>query len=198
MIRIPFGLDHLPRRIALDDRRLRAASVDVAPLRLNSEPLPADELPAVAADHATRVTAALQWLNNLCGDYAPLRRHFITAYFDFLAAHIAEHRTALVESLARYDGLYSPDDWLWSALRPLPRAWLPAGDQMLPADVAFWDGTQPIAFERDSQRRSALHDAGIALIDSIDQLPDGFRFFWRDQTLPMSPFRRPSIHLSRA
>ena len=190
MIRIPFGLDHLPRRIALDDARLRAANVGGVPLRLNTDPLPADELPVATTDHATRVAAAIAWLHTLCGDYAPPRRQFITAYFDFLAAHIAEHRAELAAQLSRYDGLYSPDDWLWSALRPLPRAWLPAGDRLLPADIAFWDGTQAIAFERDTQRRSTLRTAGIALIDSIDQLPDSFRGFWRNQTLPMSPFRR--------
>ena len=195
MIRIPFGLDHLPRRIALDDRRLRAVSVGAMPLRLNSEPLPADELPVAATDHATRVAASMQWLHNLCGDYAPPRRQFVSVYFDFLAAHIAEHRAKLAEQLSRYDGLYSPEDWIWSGLRPLPRAWLPAGDRLLPADIAFWDGTQPLAFERDSQRRSALREAGIALIESIDELPDAFRSFWRGQTLPISPFRRPTPNL---
>jgi hypothetical protein len=196
-MRIPFGLDHLPRRLALDDTRLRGVTVDPAPLRLNTEPLPPDALVAVA-DHAARVAAAVAWLHDLCGDYAPPRRQFIIAYFDFLSAHIAEHRAQLAEALARYDGLYAPSDWFWSALRPLPRAWLPAGDRLLPADIAFWDGAQLLAFERDSRRRSALHEAGIAIIDSIDELPDSFRSFWRDQTLPMSPFRRPSVHLSRA
>lgn len=196
-MRIPFGLDRLPRRIALDDTRLRSVIVDAAPLRLNTEPLPPDVLVA-APDHAARVAAAIGWLHDLCGDYAPPRCQFITAYFDLIAAHIAEHRTELAAALARYDGLYAPEDWLWSALRPLPRAWLPAGDRLLPADIAFWDGTRALAFERDTQRQSALRDAGIALINSIDQLPDSFRLFWRNQTLPMSPFRRPPIHLPRA
>lgn len=189
-MRIPFGLDHLPRRIALDDTRLRSVIVGAAPLRLNTEPLPPDVLVA-AADHAARVAAAIGWLHDLCGDYAPPRRQFITAYFAFLAAHIAEHRAELAAALSRYDGLYAPEDWLWSALRPLPRAWLPAGDRLLPADIAFWDGTQLLAFERDLQRRSMLREAGIAIIESVDQLPDTFRLFWRSQALPMSPFRRP-------
>ena len=188
-MRILFGLDHLPRRIALDDTRLRGVTVSTAPLRLNTEPLPPDVLVA-AADHAARIAAATQWLHDLCGDYAPPRRHFITAYFAFIATHIADHRAELAEALARYDGLYSPEDWTWSALRPLPRAWLPASDRLLPADIAFWDGTCLLAFERDAQRRSALRDAGIVIIDSIDPLPDSFRFFWRNQALPTSPFRR--------
>ena len=190
MIRIPFGLDHLPRRLALDDTRLRAVSVGAAPLRLNTEPLPPDVL-VTAADHTARVAAAIGWLHDLCGDYAPPRRQFITAYFGFIAAHIAEHRTKFGAALARYDGLYSPEDWLWSALRPLPRAWVTAGDRLLPADIVFWDGTQSIAYERDGQRASALREAGTAIIESIDELPDRFRCFWRGQTLPMSPFRRP-------
>ena len=188
-MRIPFGLDHLPRRIALDDTRLRSVSVGTAPLRLNTEPLPPDVLVA-AADHPARVVAAVGWLHDLCGDYAPPRRQFIAAYFDLIAAHIAEHRAELAAALSRYDDIYAPEDWLWSALRPLPRAWLPADERLLPADIAFWDGTQALAFERDSPRQSLLRKAGIPIIESIAELPDTFRHFWRSQTLPMSPFRR--------
>ena len=55
----------------------------------------------------------------------PLRRQFIASYFGFIAAHLDAHRTELVERAKPYDGLYRPEDWLWSALRPLPRGWVP-------------------------------------------------------------------------
>jgi hypothetical protein len=195
-LRIPFGLDRLPR-----DPMLRSVEVGRAPLRLNTEPMPADAMPVATGDHAARVAAALAWLESLCGDYAPLRRQFIGAYFRFTAAVIDAHRTELVARLRPYDGLYAPEDFLWSALRPLPRGWVPARDRWLPADMVFWDGTQAIAIElaaRDTDRQKALLAAGVATLrieptafDRLDaMLPRGFHRFWDGETLPSSPFRR--------
>jgi hypothetical protein len=159
-------------------------------------------MPVAAGDHAARVTAALAWLDSLCGDYAPLRRQFIGAYLRFTAAVIDAHRTELAARLQQYDGLYAPEDFLWSALRPLPRGWVPAGDRWLPADMVFWDGTQAIAIElgaRDTDRQRALLAAGIGILRialaDFDQLgsilPGCFHRFWEGETLPSSPFRRP-------
>ncbi len=208
-IRIPFGLDRLPRATGPDDTRLRGVTVGAERLRLNTEPLPADIMPAATGDHAARVAAATDWLAGLCGDYAPLQRQFVACYFGFVAAHIEAHRVELAERLGRYDGLYAPEDWTWSALRPLPRVWLPVEGRMLPADIGFWDGTQPIAIElsaRDTERAAALRGAGITVLriepavltgDPMrvgEILPDSFQYFWRGQALPSSPFRRPIPH----
>lgn len=201
MMSIPYALDRLPR-----DPSLRSVTVGDEPLRLNSEPVPSDAMPLIAADHTARVTAALDWLNSQCGDYAPLRRQFIAGYFAFIAAEIAAHRQEIAAQLAPYDGLYQPDDMTWSALRPLPRGWVPAGDRRLPADIVFWDGTQPIAIElgtRETEREKALTAAGTHVL-RIDpgalDLPDIFHGFWRQAALPSSPFRRliPSHQGSKA
>ena len=158
-------------------------------------------MPLATGDHTARVAAAKAWLESLCGDYAPLRRQFVDAYLRFAAAQIEAHRAELAARLEPYDRLYAPDDFLWSAPRPLPRGWVRAGDQLLPADMVFWDGTQPIAIElaaRDTDRQRALLSAGITLhriepsmfarLDAV--LPSVFLRFWEDQTLPSSPFRR--------
>jgi hypothetical protein len=203
--RIPFGLARLPRSIGLGDPRLPTASVSADLLRLNSEPLPPAAMPEGDCDHAARVAAVVDWLITLCGDYVPLRRRFIIAYSAFLAAELGAHRASLAEDLARYDGLYTPDDWLWSAPRPLPRAWLPGRNGMLAAEIVFWDGAQPLAIElsaRDTQGQAELQAAGVrvlritpdALADPASVgalLPVSFRMFWRGQILPASPFRRP-------
>ena len=200
-MRIPYGLDRLPRSIALDDPRLRCAVAGDEPLRLNSEPVPPDAMPLAIGDHTARVAAAKAWLESLCGDYAPLRRQFVEAYLRCVAAQIETHRVELSAKLAPYDGLYAPDDFLWSALRPLPRGWAPAGDQLLPADMVFWDGAQPIAIElaaRDTDRQRALLSAGVtvyriepSMFARLDAaLPAVFSCFWDSQTLPSSPFRR--------
>jgi hypothetical protein len=200
-LRIPYGLDRLPRSIALDDPRLPCAIAGDEPLRLNSEPVPSDAMPLTIGDHAARVAAAKAWLQSLCGDYAPLRRQFIDAYLRCVAAQIETHRAEFAARLEPYDGLYAPDDFLWSALRPLARGWVAAGDQLLPADMVFWDGAQPIAIElaaRDTDRQRALLSAGVtayriapsmfARLDAV--LPDAFLRFWEGPTLPSSPFRR--------
>ena len=158
-------------------------------------------MPLVIGDHAARVAAAIDWLTGLCGDYAPLRRQFIAAYFRYIATQLDAHRADLVERLNPYDGLYAPEDFLWSALMPLPRGWVPAGDQLLPADIVFWDGMQPIAIEiasRTTARQSALDAAGVLVlriepgtVDVGPSLPESFQRFWQDQILPSSPFRRP-------
>jgi hypothetical protein len=179
--------------------------VGEAPLRLNSEPVPADAMPAVIGDHAARVVAAQEWLQGQCGDYAPLRWQFVASYFGFVAAHLAAHRVELAEHVKPYDGLYAPEDFLWSALRPLPRGWVPTQGQLLPADVVFWDGAQAVAIElsaRETDRQKALQAAGIAVyriepnmlagdpVQLAQILPKNFQRFWRGQALPSSPFRR--------
>jgi len=171
------------------------------PLRLNSEPVPADAMPPATGDHAARVAAAAAWLESQCGDYAPLRRQFIAAYFRFLAAQIGTCRNALAERVKPYDGLFAPEDFLWSALRPLPRGWVATGSGKLPADFVFWDGTQAIAVEvamRDTDKQRALLGASVATYriapDAFGRLgeilPEQFSFGWVAQILPASPFRR--------
>ncbi len=196
-MRIPFGLDRLPR-----DPTLRSVVVGPSPLRLKSEPVPPDVMPLATGDHAARVAAALAWLESLCGDYAPLRRQFIAAYFRFAANLIDAHRMELQARLQRYDSLYAPEDFLWSALRPLPRGWVPVGESWLAADMVFWDGVQPIAIElaaRDTDRQRALLAAKVVTLrieptafDRLDALlPPSFQNFWDGEALPLSPFRRP-------
>jgi hypothetical protein len=187
--------------MGLDDPRLPAVTVAAETVRLHTVPLPPDAMQDMIGDHAARIAAMTAWLQGLCGDYAPLRRRFIAAYLGWAAAEIAAHRAALEDALRRYDGLYVPEDFLWSAPRPLPRAWLPAGGERLFAEIAFWiDGT-PLAIElsaRETPRQVAFRDAGIAVVrlepealgDFAAGLPEFPRAFWRGERLPVSPFRR--------
>ena len=196
---IPFGMDRLPRALSPDDPRLPGVTVGDAPLRWNTEPLPADAMAQATGDHAARVAAMRTFLHALCGDYAPLRIRFVDAYLDALAAQIDAHRSELARGLQRFDGLYAPEDWLWSALRPLPRAWLRCDGGMVRADFAFWDGTQAIAIDLTD----GMQVTGIAVchmpsdvltgdpLALLALLPAGCQSFWQAQILPVSPFRRP-------
>ena len=172
-MRILYGLEGLPRDP--HNPRLPRVTVGSAILRLNSEPLPADLAP-VEPSHAGHLVALRDWLLAQCGDYAADRRRFVESYLDWVAASIAAHRPALQQRLARFDGLYTPEDFLWSAPRPLPRAWLERDGQWQRVDMLFWDGTA--ALPVDPARAPD------------EQLPDALHRFWEAEVLPKSPFRR--------
>jgi hypothetical protein len=174
--RLLYGLDRLPTTLAADDARLPAVDLGAAPLRLNSAPLPAAAWGSGGADHAARMTAMRAWLLAGCGDYNGTLRRGITRYLDAVAAHVAHHRDALATGLATFHGLYRVEDWCWSALRPLPRAWWRQDGGWEHADLAFWNGQAVIAVRpRDLE---------------TGDLPVAFQHFWTDQILPVSPFRR--------
>jgi hypothetical protein len=196
--RIIFGLDRLPRTLPPDDLRLPGAFVGAQPLRLNSEALPADALPT-APNHVARVAAMRAYLRGLCGDYASHRIRFVEFYLDSMAAHLDAYHDEVALEQARFARLYAPEDWLWSSLRPLPRAWLTSEKAMVPVDIAFWDGTQVIAIDLGGTGK--LLGATVCRIDTsaltgdplalLALLPHSFRYFWRHEVLPSSPFRRP-------
>jgi len=171
-MRLLYGLERLPSTLAADDARLPAVDLGRTPLRLNSVPLPADSWDADAARMATVRSCLLA----SCGDYnEPLRRG-ITQYLDAVEAHLTQHRDDLAAGLARFHGLYRVEDWCWSALRPLPRAWWQQNGTWSRAELAFWNGSEVIAM------RSRDFESGL--------LPVQFQHFWNGETLPVSPFRR--------
>jgi hypothetical protein len=175
-LRILFGLDRLPTTLAADDVRLPAVHAGAASLRLNSLPLPLEAWDAGLADHASRMAAVRSWLLAGCGDYNAALRRGVTQYLDAIESHVAQHGDALAAELAQFHGLYRPQDWCWSALRPLPRAWWQQDGNWAHADLAFWDGSAVIPMQaRD-------FETGV--------LPVPFQHFWIGKTLPVSPFRR--------
>lgn len=182
-------MSQLPRGVSLDDPRLPAVLLTGEPLRLNSEPHRGE---IAAPDHATRVAVLRAALCAACGDYARDRYRFVHGYFGFIAGEIDASRARLEQGLQPYARLYTADDWTWSALRPLPRPWIPVGAKLLPAAFAFWDGAAVIAVENEPHRADALREAGIETLSlDGDKFPDSFREFWRAEKLPRSPFRLP-------
>jgi len=175
--RILYGLDRLPSTVAADDDRLPGVDLRSAPLRLNSEPLPATAWDTGGTGHAARMVAVRSWMLSSCGDYNEALRRGVTHYLDAIEDHVQRHHDALAAGLAQFHGLYRAEDWCWSALRPLPRAWWPQDGAWARAELAFWDGNAVIAMRpRDFEE---------------GELPLPFRHFWNGQTLPVSPFRRP-------
>jgi hypothetical protein len=170
-MRLLYGLDRLPRSLPFDDPRLPGVELGPAPLRLNTEPVPAAVLASAVEGHAGRVAAMVAWLQSQCGDYAVTPRRAVADYITGCEAMIEAHRTALEAGLLRYAGLYAAEDWLWSALRPLPRAWVMTETGPVKYQVAFWDGER--------------------LLAETPAAP-----FWHAEILPRSPFRRAAVALA--
>jgi hypothetical protein len=171
-----YGLDRLPSTLAADDVRLPSVELGPEPLRLNSVPLPADWWGPNTADHGERIAAVRAWLLAGCGDYNEALRRNVTRYLDAVAAHVDRHRDVLAAGLARFHGLYRVEDWCWSALRPLPRAWWQQDGAWRCADLAFWSGNEVFEVQPGD-------------FDTSD-LPLPLQHFWNRQILPVSPFRR--------
>ncbi|MDE2005625.1 MAG: hypothetical protein KGI51_03585 [Rhodospirillales bacterium] len=198
--RIFHGIDRPPRAEAAS----LPPSVAVAGLvlRFNTHPLPETIRPA-APGHAARLEALRAALERACGDYARPRREFVASYLALVAALIDRHRAALAAALERFAGLYAPEDWLWSAPRPLPRAWLPGPAGPVFAEIAFRLDDGPLALVlADRAPEAALRSAGLryrvldraaltdpAALEAV--LGDVLDRFWDAEILPRTPFRRP-------
>ncbi len=145
-----------------------------------------------------------------CDMWSKRQKRFLDYYFEFVAGHVEDNRDALMCKIDRFGSLYHYRDWMFSAPRPLPRAFLPA-DGMIGVDFAFWTGRGFLAIELtgsetrgpgDEARHERLRDAGVAvlempaLLDAQDfakLLPASFHRFWEGQALPCGPFRTTAL-----
>ena len=188
------------------------------PLRLNDGPYDFAELPPAAGTGtvAERMAILCDHLTGFCDQWAKRPRQFVALYFRFIDGVIAADRAAIDAGLARFGGLFTADDYAFSALRPLPRAHLPvAGDQRLRVDFAFWTGERLIAVDITGdeahgaaweERRHRLDAGGIQRIEIPapviakddpaalgKSLPAEFATFWRGEPMPSSPFKATSL-----
>lgn len=194
------GLVNLPRV------RLHPGEV----LRLNSEEF--DLPPPVVGQEmvATDIRLA-DHLKHLSGGWNRIAVLFIDGYFAHLRAVIADHRQEIARRLGPVAGLFAPEDMLYSAPLPLPRAQLPpaesGGSEHVPVDVFFWLGgyAEAVLFApsalmpaAERRRRERLAAAGIrftCLTAGDIARPATFAAllgetggaFWRDDALPIAP-----------
>lgn len=184
-----------------------------AALRLSDKPYPFAEPPDLigAATTAARLELLREHLHTLCRPWDKLAPLFLDAYFARIAAAIAAADGEFRTLAAASGGLFAPEHWSFSALRPLPQAHLPAGDGTpVRVDFAFWTGERFIAIELEGSgtARKARRDelarldaAGVSLVRvpgaALQQqgerllaqlLPEPFQRFWHGVTLPSGPF----------
>jgi hypothetical protein len=204
---VPYGVDKAPAGPASLDHVSRVPLYPGKVLRLNDEafelPPPAIGQEAVSTD--IRLTDHLKRLSGTWNRPATL---FIDNYFDHLRQVIAAHRAAIEEHLAPAAGLFAPEDVLYSAPLPLPRALppLPDGGSVM-VDMLFWLGGRaeavllapsPLLPAAERRRREHLAAAGLGVtVVTAGELagPGIFtallgeqgRTFWQDERLPSAP-----------
>jgi len=164
---IPFGAARIaPEQLSAADGelvcRLPHAVVSrtpPAPLRLNSggdefaEPPFLSEMPLMT----DQLAFLCGHFKRYCGVLDKLPRQFLDCYFAFVGASIEENHENLKAVVSPFNGLYSPGDWAFSALKPLPRAHLSAPleataptykiSSLVAVDFAFWAGDRAIAID---------------------------------------------------
>ncbi|WP_029352044.1 hypothetical protein [Bosea sp. 117] len=206
---IAFGVAGLPP--AFDPRAPRGVPLArVRPgevLRLNDEAL--DLPPPALGDEETALDArVIAHLKRLSGGWNRGADAFLDGYFMYLREAVARNRAAIEERLAPFDSLFRPEDVLWSAPLPLPRAFLsvPPPAEAVAVDFAFWLGERELAVllapsaltpgaERRRRERLDAAGIGVATFDAA-ACTDGARFaallgaqarFWESDALPAAP-----------
>ena len=189
--------------------RLRADT----PLRLAHGPYPFPEPPDLIgiADTTARLDCLKELLQSQCGLWDKPARLFLDAYFARITAALGEGAAELAALANAAGGLFTPEDWSFCALRPLPQAHLPlSGGGHVRVDVAFWTGSDLVAIALKgsaSPMKSRVAElgrvaaAGVVLVEVpalglqhdgerllARVLPQPFQKFWQGVTLPSSPF----------
>lgn len=148
--------------------------------------------------------------------FAQYQRVFLDQYFAFIPARCRDEASDLVQLLEWSGGLFTPEDYIFSALWPLPDVRVVQradyGEIELGTfDFAFWTGRQAlgvtlaggaansVAIEKNQTDTTAgpflpltisggdLH--GDDEIFSPQRFPDEFVSFWMGEDVPSSPFR---------
>ena len=182
------------------------------PLRLYDGPYDFIEAPPLQdlADPAAQLEYLRAYSDRHCSLWGKFQKLFIARYFAFVSDEIERSRRALEDRAAAFDGLYGYRDWLFSALRPLPRAHLCLGDGGRPpvrVDCAFWTGEAvlavdlvgietagPAQVERSERllaagvEQIALTHAALAAGDLGAHLPPALLRFWERDPVPCGPF----------
>ncbi len=182
------------------------------PLRLNNAPYTYDDGtqgPGPSAED--RLAFLRDHLTDLCDLWAKRPRQFVALYFRLIERVMERDRAAIEDRTRRLGGLFTPADYAFSALWPLPRAHLNG----VRVDFAFWTGkalvTVDIAGDEArgpawEARRATLTAAQVQPLEipsatvarddpaSLETLlPPVFTAFWQDEALPSSPFKASGL-----
>jgi len=148
-------------------------------------------------------------LRHYCDLWARPPKLFLECYFAFISAQVEANETQLAEKLAPYGTLFSVQDWILSAPRPLPRAHIRSERAYWPVDFAFWLGDRVLAVLLKGLETATSGDqvwsrevSGFDIVElEVAQLardgaeylarslPAEFHVFWAGEPMPSSPFK---------
>lgn len=120
----------------------------------------------------------------LCSHYAKYQRLFISRYFGFIHDRIEAEQAVLRKAIEDFGNLYEYADWAFSALRPLPQAYvfapveksdeaIPNADDFVAVDMVFWTGENLLALDLSDpnttdpfqlRRLDRVKNAGIEIL----------------------------------
>jgi hypothetical protein len=221
---IPFGVDQWSREAFVVTRDARGrpsvaspfpcAVIDTKrgePLRLNNSSYGLAFKPAEEAD-PDPVANLRDCIKLECDPWNRKALDFVDRYFTAIERLTVAEESAIAAQAIGFGRLFDRHDWIFSALRPLPRAHLPIGDRHFRVTFAFWTGAGLLAVDLDAgdlmpgaarERERIFREAGIALVEAmpagetgwtelLDELssPDGL---WQGETLPLGPFRSTAL-----
>lgn len=148
--------------------------------------------------------------------FAQYQRTFVDRYFAFIPQRCREVHEELVAALAWSEGLFTPDDYVFSAFWPLPDAQIvqqtAAGEIPVGAfDFAFWTGQRAVGItllggvSDQTDPMEELRNPGPETVlpvtiyagdfhndtplFSAPRFPEEIESFWIGEPVPCSPFR---------
>jgi len=210
-IRVAYGVDRAPA-VAPCLSKLPGVLLHAGEaLRLNSEDFVLPP-PAIGQEKVATDIRLADHLKRLSGGWNRIAAMFIDGYFLHLRATIASHREEIARRLGPMAGLFVPEDVLYSAPLPLPRALLPlpqegGATEHMPVDALLWLGNEAKAVlfapsalmpqaERRRRERLAAAGIGVTVMTARDLAkPEAFlellgargSAFWQDEALPAAP-----------
>ncbi|MPT23435.1 MAG: hypothetical protein E2577_10745 [Starkeya sp.] len=203
---VAYGVEKAPADGSLDGF-LRMPVRPGELLRLNDEALDLPP-PAIGQETTPADVRLAEHLKRLAGGWNRSAGLFIDGYFVHLKSVIACHRDEIAERLGGMAGLFAPEDVLYAAPLPLPRAWVPlAAGVHIPVDMFLWLGETAVAVlfdpsallppaERRRQEQLAAAGISVRTITAADLSRPGLfaellgergSGFWRDNVLPIAP-----------
>lgn len=213
---IAYGLDALPADGDLTGLPWVDIPMGMRALRLNSDALPLGARSQMQLGDGDLFEAVRDQAVERCSPWANTPRRLLAWYFAEVARRLADHSGDLAPRLSATGGLYTVEDWRYSALKPLPRAFLPVGPgETVKVEVAVYRdgrwaaldswGAEPTPKAR-RLKSEALAGAGIEVIDygTGDLTPGNDALFgrimggvglafWEGDVLPTGPFA-PAVH----
>jgi len=156
-------------------------------------------------DHTARLAAVRAEAGRHADLFSRSQRLFLDGYFRFVEEAVAGEADALAGQISWSGGLFAPADLVFAALRPLPRAIVAAGDKIVAADFAFWDGEAVTAVSVSGTPSNRPGDAGPEGVRRIHvapaelatglaifadpRFPPKLRRFFEGVAVPQGPFR---------